>query len=86
VDGKIRTGKFKRFHPRLPATLGRDFSGVIERAGSDVTELKEGDEVFGMCDYARGTYAITAWQLPSESRLQAASVGTSPAGCIGWRG
>ncbi len=31
--------------------LGWDVSGIIEKAGSDVTEFKEGDKVFGMINF-----------------------------------
>jgi NADPH:quinone reductase-like Zn-dependent oxidoreductase len=65
VDGKIRAGEFKRFHPELPAILGRDLSGVIEE-GAGVSDWQKGDEVFGVLDYARGTYAEYAIALPGE--------------------
>jgi NADPH:quinone reductase-like Zn-dependent oxidoreductase len=91
VDGKIRTGKFKRFRPKLPAILGRDFSGVIVRLGEDVTDWKIGDEVFGMLDYARGAYAEYCVALPSEvvhkpeplEHLRAGSIGV--AGQTAWQ-
>ncbi len=86
VDGKIRTGKFKRFRPRLPATLGRDFSGVIAQVGEEVTGWKVGDEVFGMTDYARGSYAEYCVALPSEIALKPAGLDHQHAACIGVAG
>ena len=91
VDGKIRAGEFKRFRPEFPAVLGRDVSGVIERVGADVTDWKEGAEVFGMLDYARGTYAEYALALPNEiaqkpaqlDHLHAAGIGV--AGLTAWQ-
>jgi NADPH:quinone reductase-like Zn-dependent oxidoreductase len=91
VDGKIRAGEFKRFRPEFPAVLGRDLSGVIERVGADVTDWKEGTEVFGMLDYARGTYAEYALALPNEitrkpaplDHLHAAGIGV--AGLTAWQ-
>ena len=33
---------------QFPVTLGRDFSGVVEAVGDEVTEFSVGDEVLGM--------------------------------------
>jgi NADPH:quinone reductase-like Zn-dependent oxidoreductase len=66
VDGKIRAGEFKRFHPHLPAILGRDVAGVIEAVGAAVKDFQVGDAVFGMLAYERGTYAEYAVALPNE--------------------
>ncbi|EDY19058.1 NADPH:quinone reductase [Chthoniobacter flavus Ellin428] len=66
VDTKIRAGTFPRFHPVLPATLGRDISGTIIRSGSEVSEFRTGEEVFGMLDYDRGSYAELAAASPRE--------------------
>ena len=45
-DALIREGKSAVDVP-LPVTLGSDFSGVVELAGSDVRDFKPGDEVYG---------------------------------------
>lgn len=34
--------------PALPATLGSDISGTVVEVGADVTDLHEGDEVYGL--------------------------------------
>jgi NADPH2:quinone reductase len=48
VDGAIAAGMLKDMvEHEFPILLGRDFSGVVEQAGSDVSDLSEGDEVFG---------------------------------------
>lgn len=48
VDAKVRSGAHSISNKiELPAILGWDISGVIERRGINVTEFKEGDEVFG---------------------------------------
>ena len=53
VDWKVREGFFKEMMPlQFPATLGTDFSGVIEKLGGQggsVTsdDFKQGDEVYG---------------------------------------
>jgi NADPH:quinone reductase-like Zn-dependent oxidoreductase len=33
---------------RFPVTLGRDFAGLVDRVGADVTRFQVGDEVFGV--------------------------------------
>src|SRR5215203_2504796 len=48
VDNAIVSGMLKDMvEHEFPILLGRDFAGVVERAGSDVRDLSEGDEVFG---------------------------------------
>jgi NADPH:quinone reductase-like Zn-dependent oxidoreductase len=43
---------------QLPAVLGRDVSGVVERAGRAVRDFKIGDAVYGQADPAsHGTFA-----------------------------
>src|ERR1700748_3154248 len=49
VDFKIRSGKYPAVkEDRLPYTLGRDVSGVVEQWGPQATLFKVGDEVFGI--------------------------------------
>lgn len=58
VDYKIRAGKFSLAQPNeLPKILGRDISGVIERAGKAVTRFGVGDEVIALLDRDHGGYA-----------------------------
>jgi NADPH:quinone reductase-like Zn-dependent oxidoreductase len=48
VDNAIVFGMLKDFvEHEFPIVLGRDFSGVVEQAGSDVSSISEGEEVFG---------------------------------------
>ncbi len=45
---------------RFPAVQGRDFAGIVEAIGSEVSKFRSGDEVFGMVkrDYiGDGTFA-----------------------------
>jgi NADPH:quinone reductase-like Zn-dependent oxidoreductase len=43
---------------QFPYILGRDFSGVVAALGEGVTDLRVGDEVFGVCDMGQeGAYA-----------------------------
>ena len=46
-DALIREGK-SNVSPQPPLTLGSDLSGVIEAVGPDVTEFKNGDEIYGV--------------------------------------
>jgi len=56
ADWKVRAG-----HPgpqKFPLVLGRDFSGVVSAVGEGVTDLRIGDEVFGVLELGReGAYA-----------------------------
>ena len=61
VDFKIRSGKYPAVkEDRLPYTLGRDVSGVIEKCGAQATRFKVGDEVAGMVGIGGGGYAEKA--------------------------
>lgn len=66
VDTKIREGAFPLFKPELPAVLGRDIAGSIERVGRHVKGWLEGEPVFGMLNYERGAYAEFAVASPLE--------------------
>jgi NADPH:quinone reductase-like Zn-dependent oxidoreductase len=58
VDYKIRSGKYAAVKDdRLPYSLGRDFSGLVEKCGAQATKFKPGDEVFGMVNIYGGGYA-----------------------------
>ncbi|HEY1978529.1 MAG TPA: NADP-dependent oxidoreductase [Xanthobacteraceae bacterium] len=58
VDFKIRSGKYPAVkEDRLPYTLGRDVSGVVEKCGANATTFKVGDEVFGIVGIGGGGYA-----------------------------
>ena len=61
VDFKIRNGKYPAVkEDRLPYTLGRDVSGVVEKCGAQATAFKVGDEVFGIVGIGGGGYAEKA--------------------------
>ena len=59
VDWKIREGYLKGMMPlAFPATLGSDFSGVVTEVGEGITNVKQGDEVYGMANaMAGGSFA-----------------------------
>lgn len=55
VDFKIRQGNHKLWLLlKMPTILGFDFSGEIVETGSEVTEFKPGDFVFGLGSYLPG--------------------------------
>ena len=48
VDNAIAAGMLKGMvEHEFPITLGRDYAGVVEQVGADVTGFSVGDEVFG---------------------------------------
>jgi len=58
VDFKIRNGQYPAVkEDRLPYTLGRDVSGVVEKCGAQATRFKIGDDVVGMVGIGGGGYA-----------------------------
>jgi NADPH:quinone reductase-like Zn-dependent oxidoreductase len=61
VDFKIRSGKYPAVKDdRLPYTLGRDISGIVEKCGAQAMRFKVGDEVFGIVGIHGGGYAQQA--------------------------
>src|SRR6185436_4973321 len=56
ADWKVRAGQYGK--AAFPLVLGRDFSGVVSAVGQGVTDLRIGDEVFGVLEAGReGAYA-----------------------------
>ena len=55
ADWKIREGYMQKMIPlQFPSTMGMDFSGVIEKVGSSVVDLKRGDGVYGQAGVING--------------------------------
>lgn len=73
-DSLIRKGKFKAASgPKFPKLLGYDVAGVVEALGAGVTQLKVGDEVFGMRNgFTGGTVAELVTLKESELCLKPA--------------
>src|SRR4051812_43897275 len=56
ADWKVRAGHYGK--ASFPLILGRDFSGLVSAVGTGVTDLRVGDEVFGVLEGGReGAYA-----------------------------
>ncbi|MDQ4140112.1 MAG: NADP-dependent oxidoreductase [Bacteroidota bacterium] len=53
VDIKTRKGGtfYNQLNEQPPVILGWDISGIVEATGPEVSEWKEGDEVFGMINF-----------------------------------
>src|SRR5919107_3468025 len=74
-DWKLREGFFKQMAPlQFPATLGMDFSGVIEKLGerfsSSTSDLKQGDEVYGQAGVlAGGSGAFAEMALAKADKI-----------------
>ena len=49
--------------PAEQRALGDDFAGTITRVGSAVTDLRPGDEVFGIADHAFQSHVVTERRL-----------------------
>jgi NADPH:quinone reductase-like Zn-dependent oxidoreductase len=93
VDFKIRNGQYPAVkEDRLPYTLGRDVSGIVEKCGAQATQFKVGDEVFGMVGIGGGGYAekvaldqqALARKPPSIDHSHAAAIPL--AGQTAWQG
>jgi NADPH:quinone reductase-like Zn-dependent oxidoreductase len=64
TDWKISEGYMQQIMPlEFPATLGWDFSGIVEKAGAGVSYIKQGDEAYGRASVVfggSGTFAEMA--------------------------
>src|SRR4051794_28206215 len=63
VDNSIAAGMLAQMgvEYEYPVTLGRDYAGVVEKVGGDVTEYAPGDEVFGFLLHANPTARDGSW-------------------------
>jgi NADPH2:quinone reductase len=80
VDNSIAAGMLASMgvEYEYPVTLGRDYAGVVEQVGADVTEYAPGDEVFGFLLHAKPTARDGSWtELITVSTD--ASIGRRPA-------
>jgi NADPH:quinone reductase-like Zn-dependent oxidoreductase len=63
VDNAIAAGMLAQMgvEYEYPVTLGRDYAGVVEQVGVDVTGYAPGDEVFGFLVHANPTARDGSW-------------------------
>jgi NADPH2:quinone reductase len=75
VDNGIAAGMLKQMGVEydLPVILGRDYSGVVEQVGADVTRYQAGDKVFGFLLHANPTVHEGSWAelitVPEETTI-----------------
>ena len=81
-DGWIRAGRSALPQP-LPLTLGSDLAGEVQAIGPDVTDLRVGDQVYGVtnprfigayAEYALASAVMIARKPTSLTFIEAASV------------
>jgi NADPH:quinone reductase-like Zn-dependent oxidoreductase len=93
VDFKIRNGQYPAVkEDRLPYTLGRDVSGIVDKCGAQATQFKVGDEVLGIVGIGGGGYAekvvldqqALARKPPTIEYVHAAAIPL--AGTTAWQG
>jgi NADPH:quinone reductase len=63
VDNGIAAGQLKQMGVKyeFPVILGRDYAGVVEQTGSDVSSFAVGDHVFGFLLHANPTAHDGSW-------------------------
>jgi NADPH:quinone reductase-like Zn-dependent oxidoreductase len=63
VDNSIAAGMLAQMgiEYEYPVTLGRDYAGVVEQVGADVSDYAPGDEVFGFLLHANPTARDGSW-------------------------
>ena len=71
LDTKIRAGKAAHAKPQLPAVLGLDLAGVVERVGPGAAGFAPGDEVYGLTGGVGGIQGSLAEYAAVDARLVA---------------
>lgn len=68
IDSAVRAGYLQAMLPlNLPVTIAGDFSGVVKQVGPGVSDLKEGDEIFGFAPVIAGGSGAAAEYVASNA-------------------
>jgi len=71
LDLKISKGQAAHARHPLPAVLGIDVAGTVERVGRGVAAFKPGDEVYGMAGGVGGVQGSLAEFMAADAKLLA---------------
>jgi NADPH2:quinone reductase len=91
ADNSIAAGVLKQMgvEYEFPVILGRDYAGVVEQVGAEVTLYSVGDEVFGFLLHANPTVHDGSWAelvvvpqdtsiAPAPTGVDASTLGAAP--------
>ena len=84
------TYKTKDGQPRLPTIPGHEFAGIVDAVAADVSDVKAGDEVYGLASFWRNgsaaEYLAASDVAPKPRTLDFEQASTVPlAGLTGWQ-
>jgi NADPH:quinone reductase-like Zn-dependent oxidoreductase len=84
ADYIVRRGGNDGLKPllKLPLGLGLDAAGIIEEVGSEVTEFKKGDRVYGVPNYLDGSYTEYLTAKANQFALMPHTINFNEAGSL----
>ena len=84
ADYIIRRGGNEGLKPflKLPMGLGIDGAGIVEALGSEVTEFKKGDRVYGVPNYLDGSYTEYLAAKSNQFALMPQTINFGEAGSL----